>query len=226
VRINAKRVLIFISFGLVIILTIYLPRIVKINSVTCESQFGPCSPNLSEKLALLRGTPVGETRKRVSEILASDILVKKFSIQFKLPNNFEVNILERKPKFALNNSGRSTVTLVDEEGYIVAIEVSTNLPRVIIHDFPGNVGEKVSKENLFALQVVGDLFTFYQIKKGEVDKDNLRVELKNGVKVIFPLEGDRSVLISSLELVLKRYGADSDLPDEIDLRYKNPVIRE
>ena len=219
-----------LSLGLVIIIVtlviIFVPKVLKVGDIACESQFGPCSQILVERLDMLEGKPIGDSRKQISEILTSEVLVKDFSVQILLPNRLQVNLLERKSKFALKVQSSDSLALADEEGYIVGIESQSNLPQLVVDSAPGNVGEKVSDENLFAMQIVGDLFSFYQVREGKVSEGNLQVELKGKIRVIFPLEGDRSVLISSLELVLKRYDDAGDVPREIDLRYKNPVIRE
>jgi len=205
---------------------IFVPKVIKVGDIVCESQFGPCSQILESRLSMLEGKPIGDTRREISEILTSEVLIKDYSIQILFPNRLRVNLLERKPKFVLKVKSSDSLALVDEEGYIVGIEPQSNLPQVQIDSPPGNVGEKVSDENLFGLQIVGDLFSFYQVRQGVIDQGNLQVELKDKIRVIFPLEGDRSVLISSLELVLKKYEDVGVLPREIDLRYKNPVIRE
>jgi len=219
-----------LSLGLVIIIVtlviIFVPKVLKVGDIACESQFGPCSQILVERLDMLEGKPIGDSRKQISEILTSEVLVKDFSVQILLPNRLQVNLLERKSKFALKVQSSDSLALADEEGYIVGIESQSNLPQLVVDSAPGNVGEKVSDENLFAMQIVSDLFSFYQVREGKVSEGNLQVELKGKIRVIFPLEGDRSVLISSLELVLKRYDDAGDNPREIDLRYKNPVIRE
>jgi len=219
-----------LSLGLVILIgtlsIIFVPKVLKVGDIVCVSQFGPCSQILAGRLSLLEGKPIGDAKREISEILTSEVLVKDYSIQILLPNRLRVNLLERKPKFALKVQSSDSLTLVDEEGYIVGIESQSNLPQLVVDSAPGNVGEKVSDENLFGLQIVGDLFSFYQVREGKVSEGNLQVELKGKIRVIFPLEGDRSVLISSLELVLKKYDDAGDNPREIDLRYKNPVIRE
>ena len=219
-----------LSLGLVIIivtlLIIFVPKVLKVGDIACESQFGPCSQILVERLDMLEGKPIGDSRKQISEILTSEVLVKDFSVQILLPNRLQVNLLERKSKFALKVQSSDSLALADEEGYIVGIESQSNLPQLVVDSAPGNVGEKVSDENLFAMQIVSDLFSFYQVREGKVSEGNLQVELKGKIRVIFPLEGDRSVLISSLELVLKKYEDVGVVPREIDLRYKNPVIRE
>ncbi len=90
-------------------------------------------------------------------------------------------------------------------------------------NFP-NVGEKVTEETLFALELLYDMFSFYQVQTGKIDKSSLVIELSRGPKVIFPLEGSHQVLLGSLRLVLSKLNSDSQV-STIDLRFKNPVIK-
>lgn len=223
---NLKSKLVLGFFILLVTLSIILiPKILKVGNVSCVSQFGPCNQALTEKLKTLEGKPIGKAPSEISDVLTKEVLVKDFSIQFKLPNRLSVSLIERKPKFALKIL-QGVLALVDEEGYIVAIEQMSNLPLVTIPGSIGNVGEKVTSENLFVLSLIDDLFTFYQVKDGEVEDGKFKVTLNDGIRVIFPLTGDREVLISALSLVLKRFEGLDAKPSEIDLRYKNPVIRE
>jgi len=209
-----------------IVLTIFVSRILKIGDITCSSQFGPCNVTIFAKLENLEGLPFHQAKVGISEILAHEVLVKDFSIQFYLPNRLSVNLIERKPQFAVVRSDTKALALVDAEGYIVSIEEASNLPQIVIPEGIGSVGEKVSQENFFALLILADLFSFYQVKVGVVENGALYIFLNDGTKVIFPLEGDREILISSLALVLKRYEGVDVKPREIDLRFKNPVLRE
>jgi hypothetical protein len=63
--------------------------------------------------------------------------------------------------------------------------------------------------------------------------ESLQTFLPDGKKVIFPLNRDASVLFGSLKLVIDVLNSDTKEPKiendllvkEIDLRFKNPVLR-
>lgn len=202
-----------------------VPAFLKVEDVSCLSQYGPCNEVLSEKTSQVEGTPLAKAKARLKEILSKEVLVKNFSVHFSIPNKLEVNVIERKPKHAIRDIGKGKFALVDEEGYIVAIEDQSNLPFVEAGS-SGNVGEKVGKENLFALNLVSRLFSSYLVKSGKVEEDRFLVEFKEGVTLIFPLEGDSDALISSLGLILKKVEGDKIKVKTIDFRFKNPVITE
>ena len=60
----------------------------------------------------------------------------------------------------------------------------------------------------------------YQVNKGEMINSGLVVELPTRVRVILPLEGSVEILLGSLRLI---YSQVTD--KEIDLRFKNPILR-
>jgi len=221
-----RKVFLFLALLALIISPFFLlPRILKIGEINCKSQFGPCSKNLEEKMRNISQEKknLSETKKELTAFLESDIIVNDFSFQFKLPDKLEINIIERKSKFAVQNQN-GMVALIDGNGYAITIEDSTGLPRLITPESLPNVGEKVTEETLFALELLYDMFSFYQVRTGKIDKSSLVIELSRGPKVIFPLEGNRQALLGSLRLVLAKLNSDSQV-STIDLRFKNPVIK-
>jgi len=221
-----RKVFLFLALLALIISPFFLlPRILKIGKINCKSQFGPCSKNLEEKIRNIsqEKKSLSETKKELAAFLESDIIVNDFSFQFKLPDKLEINIIERKPKFAVQNQN-GMVALIDGNGYVITIEDSTGLPRLITSESLPNVGEKVTEEALFALELLYDMFSFYQVRTGKIDKSSLVIELSRGPKVIFPLEGSHQALLGSLRLVLDKLNSDSQV-STIDLRFKNPIIK-
>lgn len=214
---------------------IVVPRVLKVNVITCQSQFGPCNRNLEVRIKRVedRKASLYETKRELQKILSNDILVSDFSLQFKLPGRLAINLLERKPKYALKIRGTNSYALVGKEGYVIYFQDATNLPVLIVSEPPPNVGEVVSEEKLFALDLLYDMFSLYQVRTGAIENGSLVIELEQGPKVIFPLEGDREALLGSLRLILSKLNSDEqDSRIEnvsgvsiIDLRFKNPVVK-
>lgn len=221
----SQAFLFLVLLGLTISLFFILPRILKIGEINCQSQFGPCSQSLEEKIETLsqEKKTFFETKKEATAFLNDETTVNDFSFQFKLPDKLEINVIERKPKFAVQDQS-GMVALIDGDGYVIAIQDSTGLPRLITSENLANVNERVAEETLFALGLLYDLFSFYQVQAGKIDNDSLVIELPRGPRVIFPLEGNRPALLGSLKLVLAKLNSDS-LVSTIDLRFKNPVIK-
>jgi len=205
------------------------PKFIQINEVVCRSQFGPC--NLEDKLSGLAGKSLDETKREVKSVLLQEDSISDFSMQFKIPGTLEVAVIEKKPKFALKDAATDNLALVDKEGKVLKIVEDSSLPRVIMAGKLPNVGEKVKEEYFFALNILYNVSASYQVSEGRIENNSLVVNVPQGYKVIFPLEGDQDVLLGALRLLIERLNdrtKDSRISEgitEIDLRFKNPVLK-
>lgn len=228
---RVKRIVLPLLFFLAVLAIFYfIPTLIKVREVSCRSQFGLCREELSTKIDSYRGRSLKEAKKKIAEQLTSDPLIKDFSLQFRLPDKLEVNIIEGKAKFAIGQSDRKSFSLIDKDGNVIKVQDSTNLPVVYINDKIPNLGENVGKEKLFALETIFSLTSLYQVKEGKIENNSLTTLLPDGVEVVFPLQGDREVLLGGLELILfrlKSEAKDSRIENirKIDLRFKNPVLQ-
>lgn len=225
-----KLILPFIIFVTSVSLYFGTPRLIKIESVECKSQYGECQEDLINKLKVSEGKNLNDARYDISNIFSGERNVSDFSIQFKLPNKLEVNVIIKKPSFGFQSLRTNNVALVTADGQAMAISQTTDLPTIVIEEGPPNVGEKISDQHRFALEIVQKVFYLYQIKKGVVAKDSLTIDYPEGYKIVFPLSGDVDVLVGSARLILSRLNETSkdsriESVSIIDLRYKNPVLR-
>lgn len=211
---------------------ITIPKLIKINKIECNSQYGPCSQSLSGDLSKITGENLAGISKFLKNYFKDNPEVTDYSYQYKIPDKLLVNVLEDKPKYSLKDSGKDSFFLIDSSGVAVGIESSSNLPFVEVDNFMINIGDKVTDDKLFALQIINDMFSQYQIKSGKIVENSLEVNLASGVKVIFPLEGNRLALMGALKLINDRL--NSNLGDSkielagvktIDLRFKNPILK-
>lgn len=224
-------------FILIIALLFYgafsLPKFIIIKKITCTSQFGPCNQNLVEEIEKVRNMNISESQKALKRIFAESIFVKEYLIQYSFPDGLRVNILEKKPLYALKERDKDTFALVGREGYVFAFQEKSNLPTLEISKPAPSINEKVNDSTLFALEIMYDVYFSYKVSKGTLEKDRLIIKIEDGPEIIFPLEGDRDVLLGSLTLILSRLNSENqDFRIEeaqgintIDLRFKNPVIR-
>lgn len=214
---------------LVVIASIFLVSSIKIERITCSNQYGSCSKEAETFLRSLEGQKLFFVRRSVKTFLKEGLVIVDYTASFKLPNKYVVNIIERKPKYALLFKETFQATLVDDDGYILAFVENTSLPLVKTKFKPGNTGEKVDSTSLFVLKLMADLNSFYQVKEGELTEDGFKVKLNSGENVIFPLTGDKEILLSSLAITLSKLNSMKDDPtmiiNTIDLRFKNPVLR-
>ena len=212
-----------VLFVLVLILT---PFFIKVR-IECKSQYGMCPTETSTKLFLLNGKSLFQAKNNVSKILKKDFLVSAFSTQFKLPNILLVNVIVKKPYFAIKNTNLGNYELVDQKGTILEIADSTSLPTILVSEESQKVGETISEADLFALNLIAGINQMYQVGYGTITNDTLVVDMDTGVRVIFPLEGeDSEVLLGAFKLIYTKVSTNYlGIYSQIDMRYRNPVLR-
>lgn len=228
-----KKILIYVGgIGLLASPFYLTPRAVTIKKVTCASQFGPCNSQIQSQLDLLSNGKLAVVRSEIQKTLAQNVLVKEYFIQFRFPNEIKVDLLEAKPKYALKDKNNN-ILLVDERGIAITQSSLSSLPTVELDGELPEVGEEIDKKLLFASELIYDMNSLYGIDKGAIIADSLELEDAKGLIIRFPLEGDRQVLVGSLVLIISRLNTPDEITriegitdvKEIDLRYKNPVLR-
>jgi len=227
----------YLRFGIYILIIfllvlpfLVLPRVVKIKKIECYSQYGLCSNEFLAKIDPVLGMSVDEAKKKISEELKNIKLIEDYSFRFKLPSILRVDLIFNKAKYALYSKNSSKVAVIDAKGTILDKVQITNLPRVITDDDLPAVGETVESKKVFALELLYSIYYLYQIKEAEIVNDSLEIKMYDVGKIIFPLEGERDILLGSMKIILSRLNADTNSPKigkvkEVDLRYKNPVVR-
>jgi hypothetical protein len=219
-----KKLPFFLIF-IVVMLAILAPFFIKVK-IECRSQFGDCPAEVNSGLGAISYKNLFEARQKTSVYLKKHFLVTDFSFQFKLPDTMLVNIIVKKPYFALKNATSEKLELVDQKGIALGVSGSSSLPTVVTAGPFVKVGAAVNSNDLFALNLVSGVYQMYQVGYGTIENDALAVDMPAGLRVIFPLEGDSEVLLGSLRLIYTKVTTDyPGLYSQIDMRYKNPVLR-
>jgi hypothetical protein len=222
-----KKILTLISIP-VIFLLIFLPQFFIRVNISCESQYGECPQTVLDKISTLKGKKLTTAKKKLNEILKSDFSISTYSFRFRLPNTLHVELLVKKPLFAIKNMSSGVNALVDKDGQVLENVLSSALPTVTTDEALPDIGQKVSDKNFFALRLMSGVYQMYQIGMGKVQGETLLVDLAGPVRVIFPLvDADRDILLGSLRLIYSNIkGSEGgSLYREVDMRYKNPVLR-
>ena len=226
-----KYIFILVPVFLVFAVIYLIPRLIKVKKIDCKSQFGPCSQTFLEKALSYEGKALKEAKAGLSGYFKSSPFIKEYSFTYKLPDRLVVNIIEAKARYALGNKTASVYCPIDKDGVCLRIETTTNLPLVEIEGNPPNVGDKIDSGQLFALELIYSLFSNHGVKEGKIVEGRFEVEVE-GYTVVFSLQGDKAVLLGSLELILSRLKSESKdskidytTVSKIDLRFKNPVLQ-
>lgn len=229
-----SRKIFLILLVLTPMLIIYLsPRAIKIDRIECANQYGICSEDLIDKFDMVLSINLHDTKAEIRKILQSDSTITDFSVQYKLPNILRVNVIDKDPRYAISSVNAESVAIVDSRGEIIAFTQSTNLPQVMVESRLPNVGDSIDKNTLFALKLVYGVRLSNKIADAKIENNNLFIKLEDDIKVIFPTSGDLDILLGSVNLLLSRLNVitkdtkidEKEIFTEIDLRFKNPVVR-
>lgn len=217
---------IIVAIGTVVFV-ISIPRFIRINNIECLSQEGDCSQYLAGNIASPKGSSLYTVQKELKEILKHEVLVNSSSLQFNFPDKLKIYVIIKKPVFAVRNIEKNIYALVDADGNVVSLVQSTNLPFIEGDNTIYSIGQPVENKTVFGLNLLSYLSYLYQTNRAQIENDSLHIELEDGTRVIFPLGGKDKELVGSLRLILsqKNTALAGRTVNEIDLRFKNPVIR-
>lgn len=203
-----------------------LPFILKVK-VQCKSQFGECPDQIVSSLHQADSKSLQLAKNQIGKVLKQNYLLTDYSTQFKLPDILVVNVLIRKPDFALYNKNTSELWLVDGDGTILIKTNDTTLPKIVTESDIPKSGQKVDAQTLNALKIIEGVWEMYQVGMGELGGAALVVDLPGKINVIFPLDMDPQVSLGALRLIYTKIttGDSAGKFSQIDLRFKNPVLR-
>lgn len=229
---NLSIVLIII-FSILIVVSLFsipivIQKVIKIEKIECESQYGQCPETLIFNLQFTIPNQFLISKSQIKKILEQDIEINDYLIQYQIPNKLKIDINLKKPRYAIFNS--SKYFLIDKDGLIIEESSETNLPTLNKENINLVVGEKIEEKDKFALSIVNGLTYLYSINSGNIINNELKVTNSEGIIIRFPLEGDKDVLLGSLRLIFSRLNDETkgiriEDTKEIDLRFKNPVLR-
>lgn len=224
-RKNKFNIFKILSIILIIIFIFLIPttiqKLIKINKIECNSQFGPCDQQFQ----------VGDykfAKTQAEKQLNQDPQINDYLIQYQIPNKLRIDIILKKPRYAISNGTK--YFLIDKEGLVIGESNESNLPTLIKSGINLNINEKIEKKDKFALDIINGLKYLYSINSGTIINDELKTISNEGLTIRFPLDGDKDVLLGSLRLIFSRLndttsGIRIEDTKEIDLRFKNPVLR-
>jgi hypothetical protein len=204
---------------------ILLPFIIKVK-IVCKSQFGACPAQILGKINIYSGKSLFNARRGVKKTIRSEYLISDSSLQFKVPATLQVYLLVKRPVVAFGN-GSSPMVLVDRDGLILSAASESALPTITTSEGLKSEGQSVGDKNLKAVALADGVYQMYQVHMSQIQDDSLLVELPGQIRVIFPLDGDAQVLLGSLRLIYSKIqeGGNPAMYSQIDLRFKNPVLR-
>jgi len=204
---------------------------IKISKIECSTQFGDCSTDLQNSLNNYVGYNYKITKKSVGEYLGSNLLIESYLLQYKIPAQMKVELIIKKPKSVIQNTADGKYYLVSSDGVVIDTKDQTDLIKLVVSSGSLKIGDTIDSKYKFALQILDNLNYLYAINSGLIENNLFKIKNSEGITVILPLDGDTSFYIGSIRLIFSRLnkaeeGIRMDEVKEIDLRFKNPVIRK
>lgn len=229
------KIFAFVIIGLLFVSSLFfIPRIIVVKNISCQSQFGPCPTSFEEKMKSLLPARYFEMKNKIHKLAKEESEINKYSLKFELPNKLKIDIIQQKPYYAVQFTNAKDGVYLYGQNFIFIHEVeSTNLP-ILISDGDINSDYVLGDEQKFCLEILDRLFSVYGVKHAVNMLDTMSVTItstKGSVDVIFPTGGDPDYLLGSLEIAQKELNKmieesriEKDI-NQIDLRYKYPILR-
>lgn len=229
-----KRLILTVLFTLVLGLLVFIiPRKISIATINCKSQFSQCSGSIQNDLAAFSGESLITTKRRLKTYLADNVRIDSYNYHFVPPNSYDVTLVEKTASFSIQNTDYNSITLISNDGEVLAIVEESALPTLTINGKVWNIGDYIDADIGRAITLAEKLNSLYPEATFAIIDDSLVVNTIESFVVYFPLTGDQDVLLGSLTLILSRLKQDEEefriegdrRVQEIDLRFKNPVLR-
>lgn len=220
-----------LSLLLILIFVLLIPtiiqKLIKIKTIDCVTQYEACPEEFGFSLYLLSDYKIA--KKEIEKSLSNNIQVNNYLIQYKIPSTIKIEVNIRKPKYAIKNINNNYF-LVGSDGLVLNIKSESILPTLVKDDAQYKIGDNISVADRIALDLIEKVSWLYFVNSGKIEGGELKIVLNEGQIVRFPLEGETDLLVGSLRLIFSRLNEEKEgirMNDirEIDLRFKNPVLR-
>lgn len=212
---------------------VFIQKFIKIREIQClDHEDKECSQKIVKLISNSKDQKNYIVVNEINNILKNEVLIKKYSIQYMFPDVLLVKVIQRNPVYAVKSKDSNWINLIDADGYVTDIVDSTIFPLLFTDGGLVNQGEKIDNSICFALKIVKLVSQTYKIDSAVLKNESLEVITGEGLKVVFPRSGDIDYLLGSFKLIVSRLNnleLDSTIENnkfkEVDLRYKNPVLR-
>lgn len=205
-----------------------IKKLIIIKKIDCQCQLGGCPPELSNSFTYLLGSDYKYTKAQIEKNLENNFTVKDFLVQYKIPSTVNIDLVVKTPKNAIRSG--NYFYLIADDFQVLSVGENSNLPTLQMKNVQLNPGDYLDNEGKFMLEILNKASFLFEVVEAKKQSDSLTLIVKDTPIIYFPLEGDTDVLIGALRLIYSRLNEENkgirmENIREIDLRYKNPVIR-
>ena len=206
-------------------------NLIKIKRVGCKSQFTKCNSAIINDLAHINDQNIINTYREVKNTIDDNILINSYYIHFDLRGDLIVYVNERIPEHCLNGSNETYY--FDDDFLVLKISDGQGEKCVNNPNSSYEVGDHLGNNDKFAHSLFSRIANITHIGSFKYEHNYLTVEYYEGIKLLFPLEGNSEVLSARVYYVVTQFdkikrGLLEDgisKVSEIDFRYDGPVMR-
>jgi hypothetical protein len=223
-----KRISFFLGI-LLVLLFIAVAFLFKIRSVSCTTvDHSRCPEKIQQLLDSLNGSRLFFSGKKLKTVLLNQPEVQSFSTRTSVLGDIMIELTLREAFVALKPESSSVYTLYTKDGVVVKETPETTLPVVVLKE------QLSEKEIPFVATLGWNITGVLPVSDMSVEGGALKVTLRDHRIVYYPLSGDIDLLLgatlatfSQLNLTEGKLIIDRQAVEihEIDLRFKNPVLR-
>lgn len=154
--------------------------------------------------------------------------IKNIEIKRQFPNTIVVNYKQRKPFIIVMDQEQKEQFISDSDGvvYKKAAGGKTSLPILTTDRISLKKGVYLdSKAETSSINIIKEVIKQeLNVKEAVIEKDSLKLVI-NGTNAIFKKDKVNLAKVESLQLLLKKFTIEGELPEQIDLRFNKPIIK-
>lgn len=217
-------ILLFAFFGLS---SWSLSKFLIVRHIRCFTQFGPCPDEFTRPLQpFINSSLVSPPVSQIRSALSAYPQIAGVDVYRRLPRTLAVAVTLRKPLGSIGpETAFDTVSVVDENGIVMSIQASLNLPH-LIDPAPPPVSGAVSPIQLSALKILHVLSSDFSGQLTASLRNNfLSVNSPRGILILIDVDRPLDDWLPSLQFILNRSKIADKSPRLIDVRYPSVVIR-
>ncbi|OGM09331.1 hypothetical protein A2159_03070 [Candidatus Woesebacteria bacterium RBG_13_34_9] len=229
IKLLFKLLIILLSISIIY----FLPSLIPVKEIVCVTNQDICNKRINEKFKDFQNVNLRSAKKTIGNLLKNDASVSNYNFQYKINGRLIVNIIENIPQYSISNPDKQWKSLISRDGIILSVSDNSNLPILVIDESLPSIGNKVDDKILFSLKILDSLSKRQKVKYAKYSSNELLIDMDNGLKVIFPVEGEIRLLLGSYYLIdnkLKNLDEDSKMNgytyNILDLRFNDPVLKK
>ncbi len=232
-RTDNKKVDIFkiLSLVLLAVILFFTPEFIKRNIRILNIECTPVESDCYNQLYLSNyiGRDYLTVKSELTKNLTNNNLVDFFIVQYNIPSTVKVDVVFKKGSInMLVKSGNYLI--IDKNNQVLINNKNDSLPTIINEVREYSINDYLIKDDKFSIELYTKIDTIYKIKEARIYDKYLKLILDTGQVIYFPTEGDVDVLAGSVRLIFSRLnegvqGIRMEDVREIDLRFKNPILR-